>query len=270
MVTGGHDQTCAALGTGAVTPGEAMYATGTVDCICPVIGAPVFSRSLLENNLCIYDYSLPGVYTTVAFSLTGGNILKWFRDNFADKEVNAASITGVSAYELILKEMPSKPSDLMVLPYFTPSGTPYFDVTTPGAILGLRLSTNRMEILRALLEGVAMEMRLNLEILQQSGIGISSLRTTGGASQSRILNQMKADVINKPIQCLEVTEGGCMGVALLAAAASNGLPVSELSGKWCKFKYLTEPDPVKAEIYGRKFEQYKKLYPAIRDIYKGT
>lgn len=267
VVTGGHDQTCAALGTGAVAPGEAMYATGTVDCICPVIGAPVFSRALLENNLCMYDYSLPGVYTTVAFSLTGGNILKWFRDNFAEKELNAASVSGISAYELILKGMPSKPSELMVLPYFTPSGTPYFDVRTPGAILGLRLNTTRMEILKALLEGVAMEMRLNLDILQQSGIGISSLRTTGGASQSRILNQMKADVINKPIQCLDISEGGCMGVALLAAAAFNEDPVSGLAGNWCKFKYVAEPDPGRAEIYGHKFEQYKKIYPAIRDIY---
>jgi xylulokinase len=267
VVTGGHDQTCAALGTGAVAPGEAMYATGTVDCICPVIGAPVFSRALMENNLCMYDYSLPGVYTTVAYSLTGGNILKWFRDNFAEKEVNAASDSKSNAYELILKEMPSKPSELMVLPYFTPSGTPYFDVRTPGAILGLRLSTTRMEILKALLEGVAMEMRLNLEILQQSGIGISILRTTGGASQSRILNQMKADVINKPIQCMEITEGGCMGVALLAAAAFNETPVPELAGNWCKYKYVAEPDPARAESYGRKFEQYKKIYPAIRDIY---
>lgn len=269
VVAGGHDQTCAALGTGAVTPGEAMYATGTVDCICPVIGAPVFSSSLLKNNLCVYDYSLPNVYTTVAFSLTGGNILKWFRDNFAEREMQEASIGGISAYELILKEMPSKPSDLMVLPYFTPSGTPHFDVNTPGAILGLRLSTTRMEILRVLLEGVAMEMRLNMEILQQSGIRISSMRTTGGASQSRILNQMKADVINKPIQCLEVSEGGCMGVALLAAAASCGKPVADIAGLWCKFKYCVEPDPANAEIYGRKFEQYKKIYPAVRDLYSG-
>jgi xylulokinase len=124
-----------------------------------------------------------------------------------------------------------------------------------------------MEILKALLEGVALEMRLNLEILQQSGIGISSLRTTGGASQSRILNQMKADVINKPIQCMEITEGGCMGVALLASAAFNETPVPEIAATWCKFKYVAEPDPARAEIYGQKFEQYKKIYPAIRDIY---
>ncbi len=55
-----------------------------------------------------------------------------------------------------------------MLPYFTPSGTPYFDTETKGAIIGLQLSTSRMEILKALLEGVSFEMRLNLDILESA------------------------------------------------------------------------------------------------------
>ena len=51
--------------------------------------------------------------------------------------------------------MPKRPTKLLVLPYFTPTGTPYFDTKVKGAILGLDLSTTREQIMKALLEGVA-------------------------------------------------------------------------------------------------------------------
>ena len=158
VVTGGHDQPCGALGAGATEPGTAMYATGTVECITPTFTRPVFTPALQRNNLCTYDHTIPGMYTTVAYSLTGGNVLKWYRDQFAPGQ----------DYGNILKTAATEPTKLLVLPYWTASGTPYFDLCTPGAILGLRLSTTRGEILRALLEGVALEMRLNLEILRES------------------------------------------------------------------------------------------------------
>src|ERR1039457_115770 len=70
---------------------------------------------------------------------------------------------------------------------------------TPGALLGLRLSTRRCEILRALLDGVTLEMRLNLEILDKAGCPIHELRVIVGGSTSRAWNRLKADVINKPV-----------------------------------------------------------------------
>ena len=80
------------------------------------------------------------MYTTVLFSLTGGNLLRWFRDQWGQPEVAEAARTGADPYELLTQAMAAEPTDLMVLPYFTPSGTPYFDAEVPGAILGLRLA----------------------------------------------------------------------------------------------------------------------------------
>ena len=165
VVAGGHDQPCGALGAGVVEPGVAMYASGTVECICPAFDRPCFDERLFRANLCTYDSTLPGMYTTVLFSLTGGNLLRWFRDQWGQAEVAEAARTGADPYDLLTRAMAPEPTDLLVLPYFTPSGTPYFDARVPGAILGLRLATTRGQVLRALIEGVAMEMRLNLEIL---------------------------------------------------------------------------------------------------------
>ena len=254
VVTGGHDQPCGALGAGTTEPGLAMYATGTVDCITPAFDRPVFTPALRRHNLCTYDHAAPGLYTTVAYSLTGGNILKWYRDQFAPGQ----------DYGDILKSAAPEPTRLLVLPYWTPSGTPYFDLHTAGAIIGLRHTTTRGEILRALLEGVAFEMRLNLEILHESGCAIRELRAIGGGAKSVFWTQLKADVLGRPITTLNVTEAGCLGVALLACAAVTGQPVRALAQQWVQPQTTLAPRPAAARWYDEQFARYRQLYPALR------
>jgi xylulokinase len=262
VVTGGHDQPCSALGAGAIESGIAVYSSGSVECITPAFNKPVFTEELRKNNLCTYDHTAPGMYATVAFSLTGGNILKWFKDQFGSAEVDKAKETNCDPYELLLNQMPEKPSQLLVLPYFTPSGTPYFDVSVKGAILGLDLSTKREDILRALLEGVAFEIRLNLEILRRSGYEVKELRVIGGGARSQKLIRLKADVIGMPITIPDVTEAGCMGAAMLAKAAHSRQNVSDIAKNWVN--PVSEIIPKNQYFYNKKFSLYKNLYPMMK------
>jgi xylulokinase len=162
--------------------------------------------------------------------------------------------------------MAPEPTDLMALPYFTPSGTPYFDAQTRGAILGLRLTTSRGELLRGLLEGVTLEMRLNLEILNDSGVAIRELRAIGGGARGAAWLQLKADIFNRPVARLAVTEAGCLGVAMLAHAANSGTALETLTREWIAAETHFEPDRARAARYEEKFVKYKKLYPALRDL----
>ena len=253
VVTGGHDQTICALGAGAFEPGTAMYATGTVECICPVLPEKVLSSELRKNNLCCYDYSLPDKYTTVAYCLTGGNILQWFKDEFDRGE----------SYNELIEQIPDEPTDLLTLPYFTPSGTPYFDTFTKGTIIGLRLSTSRHEILKSLLEGVLLEMKLNLDLLAESGMKIDKLIATGGGAKNPKWLQLKADILNMPIIKKDTEEAGCFGAAMLAFSADTGLGFNP-----CGNEQAFVPDLGKAEKYEKKFKNYKKMYPVIKELYK--
>ncbi len=266
VVTGGHDQTCGALGAGVTEPGLAMYATGTVECITPAFSSAVFSEELRKNNLCTYDHTVPGMYSTVAFSLTGGNILKWFRDEFGAAEISEAQNLGLNPYELLLRKAGDKPSSLLVLPYFTPSGTPYFDTKVPGCILGLRLSTKKGDMIRGLLEGVAFEMRLNLDILERAGCKIRELRTIGGGAKSDIWNQLKADVIGKPISVLKVTEAGCLGTAILAKSAETQESVADIADQWVRPVKIIEPRTDFSTWYRERFSLYRQLYPKLKQI----
>jgi xylulokinase len=266
VVAGGHDQSCGALGAGIVSKGMAMYATGTVECITPAFEKPVFGDSLFKNNYCTYDFSIPGMYSTVAYSLTGGNILKWYRDEFAFEEKERAKRDGRNVYEVILETLPPNPSKLLVLPYFTPTGTPYFDNQITGAIIGLRFNTTREEILRAMLEGVAFEMRLNLSILEKSGIIIDELRAIGGGGKSKAWTQLKANVLNKPITTVAVTEAGCLGVAMLAKSSVTGILLEVIVSEWVKTSQTIFPQEEFAAYYEKQFQTYLKLYPALKSL----
>lgn len=268
VVTGGHDQTICALGCGALATGTAMYATGTVECICPVIGKKVLTEKLRHSNLCCYDYSIPGKYTTVAYSLTGGNILQWFKDEFGQAEISQAAKEHKNPYDLLLEKMPEEPSTLLALPYFTPSGTPFFDADTKGTILGLRLSTSRHEIMKALLESVAFEMKLNLNLLDESGIKIDRLIASGGGATNLKWLQLKADILNRTIVQTDVVETGCFGAAMLACANNTGKDLKSIfANQNRKIKEITASSE-KAIIYEEKFNSYLKMYHALKDIYK--
>jgi xylulokinase len=266
VAAAGHDQPVGALGAGIITPGSAMYAIGTSECLSPSFASPVTGDALFRNNLCTYDHAMHGQYTTTAFSLTGGNILRWFRDQWGILEKQQAELEGKDPYALILEKMGTKPSRLLCLPYFTPTGTPYYDADVSGALLGLRLSTQRAEVLRALLEGVSFEMRLNLSILEASGIHIKELRAIGGGAKSHVWLQLKADVLGKPITTVQVTESVCLGSAMLACSAVTGEPVESLVSRWVHKGTTVQPDSENTVFYGERFELYKKLYPALKRL----
>jgi xylulokinase len=266
VVSGGHDQPMGALGAGVVREGTAMYATGTSEAVTPAFPDPIQSDDLREANICTYDYVVPGMYTTVVFSLTGGNILRWFRDQWAHREQREAEASGRDPYELILENLGDDPSPVLVLPYFTPTGTPYFDAEVCGAVLGLHLSTTRSQVLRGLLEGVAFEMRLNLDILNRAGMGVRELRAIGGGARSEAWMQLKADVLNTPITRVKVTEAAGFASAMLGRAALTGEPPGEIAGRWVRTLGQITPHPERAEFYTRRFAQYRSLYPALKPL----
>jgi len=266
VFTGGHDQTVGALGAGVVEEESAMYATGTVECICPVFSTPHISRELCENNLCCYDFTLPDKYTTVAYSLTGGNILQWFKNEFGHLEMLQAENSGKNVYDILMGQIDEEPTNLFVLPYFTPTGTPYFDSNAKGAILGLQMTTTRSQVLKALLEGVALEMRLNLDIMERSGMLINKLIATGGGARSKVWIQLKADILNKPISVIEIDEAGCFGAAMIACASETGVDLSALAKQNSKEVMKIEPVQKYVELYNSKFNTYKNIYPVLKQL----
>ncbi|MDP6106925.1 MAG: FGGY-family carbohydrate kinase, partial [Candidatus Brocadiia bacterium] len=206
VCAGSHDQPAGALGSGVTESGAAMDATGTVECFAVAMREPVVNETMLTNNLACYPHAAPGLYVSLAFNFTGGSLLRWVRDTFGEAERREADRRGVDVYEVLIEAMDDEPTDILVQPHFTMAGTPYMDTNPVGAILGLTLSTTRGQFLRAILEGISYELKLNLEILAQAGVEVTEFRAIGGGAKSDFWLQLKADMYRRPVVRLQVPE----------------------------------------------------------------
>jgi len=244
-----------------------MDATGTVECITPSFGRPVLNKTMLRNNFCCYHHVAPGLYVTLAFNFTGGSILKWVRDNFAEEEKREAKKKGVDVYDILIGRMPDGPTDLFVVPHFTSTGTPYMDPDPTGAIVGLDLTTTKEQIVKAVLEGITYEMKLNLTLLRKAGIDVNEIRAIGGGAKSEKWLQLKADMFNTKVVRLSVTEAACLGVALSAGVAIGEFrSLPDAVRGIVKPEKVFHPRPKVAKVYDEKAETYDKLYPALKAV----
>ncbi len=269
LVAGGHDQACAALGAGALDNGMAVDGAGTVECITPSFSSPVISDIMIENNYVCVPHVKKDMYVTYAFNFTCGSIMKWFRDEFAYKEKLEEKSTGKNAYGILIDNCSSTPSELFLLPHFAGAATPYMDVEAKGALIGLKTGTSRYEIVKAILEGLNYEMMLNLSFLENAGINIKQLRAVGGLAKSEYFLRLKADMMGIMVSSLNISEAGTLGVAILAGTGIGIFKsVDDASGKLVKIKKQYEPDLELHQQYLEKYEHYKRIYKAIKEIYE--
>jgi len=267
VATGGHDQPCGALGAGAVRPGMVMNAIGTSDVLCPTLEEPVLTANMLKSNYCCYPHVIGDAYTTITFNLTGGLLLRWYRDTLCAEEVQMAERTHADPYEIIIGQASGQPADLYILPHFVGSGTPTLDSQSRGAIVGLTLHTTKSEISRALLDSNNYDLRLNMDTLRGVGIPIEEVRVIGGGSKSPVWLQLRADVLGKPISVPTTSEAASLGAAILAAASVGYFPnVQAGAHAWVKLARTFEPDAGMHDIYELKYSNYLKLYPCLKKM----
>jgi xylulokinase len=265
VVTGAHDQVCAAIGAGAISPGTANYTIGTVECISVALNQP--NELLGADNYPCYPHAVPDKYFVLAGIWCGGVLLRWYRDTLAGDERRIAAETGEDAYDVIVRQVTDRPSNLFVVPHLTGTGSPFNDPLARGAIVGLSMGTRREDIVKAILEGVTFEMALNIKHLRQAGVEISALRAIGGGARSPTWLQIKADIMNMPVVALQESEATSLGAALLAGwATGRYASLQEGIAATVRVKQAFEPDKDRAAYYAERFAVYERLYPALKEI----
>jgi xylulokinase len=267
IVTGGHDQACGALGVGLTRPGLAMVSTGTAEVVEVALPSPALNRTLFEGNISVYAHVVPELYLAMTLNHSGGLLLRWFRDTLCEGELQRAGQSGADAYDLMLNEASPYPTDLLVLPHFSGSGTPHFDTRSRGAILGLTFNTRRADLAKAILEGLTFELRVNLDLLQAGGIRIETLRAIGGGAKSEVWLQLKADITGIPVAAPEITEAASFGAALLAGVGAGVYQdAASAAERFLHFRREFSPDAGRHKIYNERFELYQQVYPAVSPI----
>lgn len=270
VVTGGHDQICAALGAGILAEGLAIDGIGTVECITPVFQTPLRGPEMLKNGLNCAPHAKDGLYASYAFNFTGGGLLQWYRDNFAQHEVQQAQAAGENVYARLDAQAAEAPTSLLVLPHFLGAGTPHMDPESQGAIVGLTMDHTWRDVYRALLEGVTYEMALNLECLAAAGVHVHTLRAVGGGAKSDVWLQIKADIMQRDIERLDVGEAGTLGTAIMAGTATGVYSsLDEAATALIRVQRTFSPQAANAGQYADNYRRYKRLYGALQAVIKG-
>lgn len=271
IVSVSHDQVAAAVGAGAFDGGMAVDGAGTVECLTPIYDGMPDIHQMYKGYFSIVPYVFPGTYVAYAFSYTGGALIQWCVEAFAEGKREKAKEQGISVNELLEQEYlefhPDGPSGMLVLPHFAGAATPYMDTGSRGAILGLTTASTASDIYRGCMEGVAYEMYLNYQALAESGIRFEKLNATGGGAHSAVWTQMKADVLNLPITALKTVDAGTVGSAMLTGVAI---------GFFCNLKKAADlmveetvtykPRQEMHEKYMQVYERYRKVYGAVRPL----
>lgn len=264
VVVCGHDQVAAAAGAGVFEPGVAADGSGTVECITPVFGAVPETTRFQDDHYCVVPYF--GQYVSYAFLHTGGVLLQWCVETLCKKALADAKAAGTSVYAA-LEGGDYAPTGLLVLPHFAGAATPHMDSGARGAIVGLSLGTTERDLYLACLEGIAYELRLNRDRLARSGIRVDRLVATGGGAKSRLWTQIKADILDLPIDALETEDAGTVGCAMMTGVAIGAFSDLAAAASVLVRKVSTFlPNPARTAEYDRLYTRYERLYDAVRPL----
>ncbi len=263
VVVGGHDQCCNSLGAGIHKAGTAVCGIGTFECITPTYERLPQSSLMIKNGLNIEHHVLPNLFVSFIYN-QAGSLVRWFRDTFASADKKLMK-EGDDIYEMLSEEMPAEPSSLLVLPYFEMTGPPDFVSDASGVIVGLKTSTTRGEILKAIMECVTFYFVDSVNALKDMGIDTSEFVATGGGAKSSCWLQIKADIFGVPFVRPCITEGSILGAAMLAGISTGVFKDPEEGIKrFVKRDMIFEPDSARHKIYLEKLEKYRKLLPALK------
>ncbi len=262
VIIGGGDQQCGAVGVGVVKPGRVKATIGTGTFILAFEENPLFDP---QRRLLCSCHAVPNRWVIEASIFTSGIIYRWFRDEFGQEEKQLAKLLDTDAYELMndqAKQSPPGARGIILLPHFVGAGAPYWNPDARGVIIGLALGHSRSDIIRAIMEGTAFEVRRNLEIMQNIGISLKELRLTGGATRSTIWNQIQSDITQLKVQRSLIEEATALGAAILAATGS---------GIYQNVTQAAEAMVTVGENYQPTQElanRYNKLYRVQTEIYQ--
>lgn len=267
LITGGHDQTCSALGAGIIEPGIVLNSLGSAEVIAAVLKKTNVTDIMYDSYYPCYHHIPKNTYFTFSLNHAAGLLVRWYRDQFAQKEVADAQKENMDIYAHIFSQLKQGPSSVMISPYFNGRGTPCCDINAKGAIIGLTMDTTRHDIIQAISEALIYETKINLDTFEQAGIPAQTIRAVGGGAKSQYLLQRKADILQRPIEVPETSETACLGAAIVSAVALGQFQdyyQAILNMTHIRKKFLPERSNIK---YNNYFHLYKKLYNDLKPIH---
>lgn len=265
VAAGGLDAACGTLGAGVIRDGETQEQGGQAG------GMSICMESFHSDpRLILSHHVVPGTWLLQGGSVGGGGVMRWISQELGAAARMQAEKNGTSQlYELDREaEMVSPGADGVVfLPYMAGERSPIWNPRAKGVFFGLDYSKTRGHMIRAAMEGVGFSLRHNLQVAEEAGVRVSQLRAQGGAANSRLWTQMKADITGKEILVPGSDTAGALGASILAGVGA-GLYQSfeEAVSRTVTIRRSHKPAEENRPIYEEAYRQYRYLYENLKPM----
>ncbi|MBQ7384538.1 MAG: FGGY-family carbohydrate kinase [Clostridia bacterium] len=248
VINGAHDQYCASIGSGAVSAGDMLVATGTTWVVLGIADKLIYTPSRVSPGI----HPVEGLYGVMASLVSAGSALKWYKNiigiDYSDIDKGAASHRD-SAKELLFA------------PYLAGAGFPHTDRNMKAKIYGLEQSHDKYDIALALMEGVAFECKTVLEEYKKFGCEVSKLIMTGRTAHSDVWRGLVRDITNCEILITDEPDTCCVGAAVMAAVGAGIYPdYRTAANKMVKVTRRDIPVAENVEFYREKYQKYIKAF----------
>lgn len=266
--TGALDQACGAIGVGNICPGLFSENTGAALAICATVPGPTIDPN--DQVPCHY-HGVPGLYMEHTFT-TGGMVLRWFRDEFGQLEMQTGRASGRDPYDLLGAEAASVApgcEGLVMLPHLQGAMAPEANPRAKGVFYGFTLRHGRSHFVRAIMEAVCFIVRRNIEAIEGLGIAVDEIRALGGGARSRVWKQMEADITGRTVLTTSNEEAATLGAAILAGKAV-GLysSIEEAVDQMVQLKERYHPEPDNFVTYADAYRTYTQLYDELCPVFE--
>ena len=263
VVAGAGDQAAGAVGMGIVRPGVVSATIGTSGVVFAATDGPALDP---RGRLHTFCHAVPGRWHVMGVTQAAGLSLRWFRDRFG-----TGADDGRDPYARLSDEAAQAPAGadgVFWAPYLMGERTPHCDPNARAALVGLSASHTRSHVIRAILEGVAFSLRDSFTIFREMNVPVERIRLGGGGARSNLWRQIQADVYGHAVEVVEAEEGAAYGAAILAGVGAGGWKsVDEACDAVVRTASEIRPNPQNAEILDRAYQGYRRIYPALRQIY---
>ena len=255
VAAGGLDAACGTLGAGVIRSGETQEQGGQAG------GFSICTDSYSADPRLILSYHVvPDRWLLQGGTVGGGGVMKWL----ATELWSEATFSELGE---IASNIPAGSDGVVFLPYMAGERSPIWDPDAKGVYYGLDYAKTRGHIIRASLEGAAFALRHNLEVAEQAGANIKRLRAMGGAANSKIWTQIKADITGKAIDVPSSDTATTLGAAILAGVATGVYAnFEEAVAKTVSITRSHEPNFETAPIYKKNYDTYLELYERLKPI----
>lgn len=266
VVASGQVDACAGwLGGGAIDVGDIQMNLGT----CGNFGVIHKNKNFMNTMINLaYTVDSEDTYVVIPTTTTGGQLVRYMRDNFSPLEVAIEKISGVSSYDLLNMEAEKVPpgcEGLVILPYLMGERTPLWDVHARGVVFGLSLNHNKAHMVRGMMESVAYALYNSFELLENEldHINYPIVLNEGGA-KSNLWRQIITNVFDKPTVLLKSRVGAPYGDCLLAGKAIGLYNDYSIAKEKAEYVEPIEPNKALHEMYMDFYQLYKSLYKNVK------